>query len=197
MSKQKFAELTEDQQRFLVELGQTMGVVPATEARQESPKVIIDRYALQKLFWNTKFREGKPSKKMPRLIVRCDRDKKIWSVTVEGGSGKQHFKSECVLSGVQMVSKTGLETVKEEKYIGCGTHRTVSIDVYSGFAVGTFTNLPAREPSGGRKLKYDRDEGVFRDSCSGEIVKEAAYLVLMENCTHAYVPMPDKPKGKK
>lgn len=184
--------LSPAEMKELVELAVRMGVIAPPEAKDEKPDVLIDKYALQKLFWNTKFREAKKGKKMPILTVRCERNKKVWHAVVKGSTAKKvHAVKQMVLTNVSFVNKTGLETKKEKEYVGCGTYRTSEINVYSGFAEGQLVPMdPQGIPQGARKLTYDRDEGVFRDSCSGEVINMAAYLVLLEDCHHAYIPMP-------
>jgi hypothetical protein len=192
----KLESLSKAQQEQLVEWAIQMGLIKPEE-RDEKPKVVIDKYQLQRLFWNTKFKEPKQFKKMPHVVVRCERAKKVWHAVVKGqGVKKTHAKKQLVLTNVKFVSKTGLETEEKRQYVGCGVYNDVTLEVYSGFAEGEVVlTKTLTVPENARKLRYDREEGAFYDQCSGRKVVAAAYLILMENCHHAYIPMPKQEKG--
>lgn len=198
-TKSKLDELTPAQQHMMLQMAVDLGVITLKEVEQEKPQTIIDRYALQKLFWNTKFREPKQKRKMPRVTIRCERAKKVWHAVVKGaGNQKVHVVETMLLTNVTFVNKAGLETEDKEKYVGCGVYHTESIDVYSGFAEGEVVPMKKQNvsvPQGARKLRYDRERGVFYDACTGRWVDAAAYLILLKDCHHAYVPMPKPQKG--
>jgi len=183
--------LTREQEEQIIEWAVKQGIVRAEE-QETKPNVLIDKYGLQKLFWNTKFRDPKPCRKMPMLVVRCDHDTNKWKVMVKGNRNpKIHLKDNIVLADVKFLHQKGTEMVEEELHLGCGYTETTQHTVHTGFATGQFApHIPAVIPAMSRKLKYDRDTGRFYDAQTGETLDHAAYLVLVENCGHAYVAAP-------
>lgn len=179
--------LTREQEEEIIEWAVSHGIVQAEE-QETKPKTLIDKYGLQKLFWNSKFRDPKPTRHMPTLVVRCHHDTMQWKVMVAGVKNpKIHLKDSIVLSDVQFLHQQGTEMAEIE--LGCGV--TDIEQVHTGYAKGEFApHIPAVIPAMSRKLKYDREIGSFCDAETGQVLDRAAYLVLMNGCKHGYVPVP-------
>lgn len=186
-------KLSREQEEAVINWAIEHGLVKPDEEQETKPQVLIDKYGLLKLFWNTKFRDPKPGKKMPQLVVRCDRVNKTWMVTVQGAKKpKRHTKGSLVLSDVKFIHKLGTEQMDKEVYLGCGIYDNESVEVHTGFASGQYEpQIKPKAIKGGRQLRYDREEGKFTDAETGQKVDQAAYLVLMEACRHSYIPMPE------
>ena len=111
-------KLSREMEEKIINWAVENGLVKAEEQVEEKPRVLIDKYALQKLFWNAKFREIKQPRVMPKLVVRCNHANKNWQVMLAGKPNpKMHFKDALVLENVKFLHQAGTELVKVD--LGC------------------------------------------------------------------------------